>query len=176
MIFLLAFVLIPIIILLILDGIINKWAYSFRSICFDIIVGFLIGFCAWFYICVIFSPNPSVKTEENAIIINETKYELIEKHYENRDFYLVQQLDNTNDLSYSYDYLNKEGQICHNEINAIDVHIYYISEDENPYVIKKEHDSMSKFKRNFFVNMMSDTYDFYIPEKTVLTYETIFTD
>ena len=107
MIFLLAFVLIPFIILLILDGIINKWAYSFRNICIDIIGGFMIGFCAWCNVCVIFSPNPSVKTEENTIITNETKYELIEKHYENRDFYLVQQLDNTNDLSYSYDYLNK---------------------------------------------------------------------
>ena len=113
-----------------------------------------------------------MKTEENTIFINETKYELIEKHYENRDFYLVQQLDNTNYLSYSYDYLNKEGQICHNEINAIDVHIYYISEDENPYVIKKEHDSISKFRKN----TMSDTYDFYIPGNTVLTYEAIFTD
>lgn len=54
MIFLLAFVLIPIVILLILDGIINKWAYSFRSICVDIIVGFLLGLCAWFNVCVIF--------------------------------------------------------------------------------------------------------------------------
>ena len=72
--------------------------------------------------------------------------------------------------------MDKKGQIYHNEANTIDVHIYYIPEDENPYVIKKEHDSISKFKRNFFVNMMSDTYDFYIPENTVLTYEVFFTN
>lgn len=173
---LLAFGLACSIIILIIDGIVNQWAYSSGSICFDIVMGFIIGFCAWFLVCIMFSPNPSVKTEKNSIITSETKYELIEKHYEDREFYLVQKLDNANELSYSYDYLNEKGQMCHNKTNATDVRIHYISEDEDPYVIEKEHDSASKFKRNFFVNMMSDTYDFYIPENTVLTYDETFAD
>ena len=170
MISLIGFIIIMIAVVILIDYTCNN--KHIDSIVFDIGAGLFMGLCFWVLICLTFAPgyNPYKK---DCLVLTETEYQLVENIFNDSEYYVAHSYE-PNYFKYQFNYIDKNNHLEEDRVLIDHARIHYIDEGSQPYVVVKEYDYGTSFMRQFFVNNLKDTYDFYIPEGTILTYEQQF--
>ena len=140
---------------------------------FDCFVGIVLGFCFWVMICLIFAPNYNPYEKDGSLVLAETEYQLVENVFNDSEYYIAHNYE-PNCLRYQFNYIDESNHLEEDSVLVNYAKIHYIDESSQPYVVVKEYDYGTPFMRKFFCNNLRDTYDFYIPEGTILTYEQQF--
>lgn len=171
MISLISFIVIAVVTLILIDYFSNDKHITLAS--FDIGVGLALGFCFWVLICLVFAPNYNPYEKDGSMVLAETEYQLVENTFNDNEYYIAHNYE-PNRLRYQFNYIDKNNHLEEDSVLIDYARIHYIDESSQPYVVVKEYDYGTSFMRQFFVNNLKDTYDFYIPEGTILTYEQQF--
>lgn len=140
---------------------------------FDCFVGIVIGFCFWVMICLIFAPGHNPYEKDNCLVTAETEYQLVENTFNDNEYYIAHNYE-PNRLRYQFNYIDESNHLEEDSVLVNYARIHYVDENSQPHVVVKEYDYGTAFMRQFFCNNLKDTYDFYIPEGTILTYEQQF--
>lgn len=143
------------------------------AIAFDIVSGLALGFCVWVFICLILAPSYNPYEKDGSMVLAETEYQLVENVFNDNEYYVAHNYE-PNYFRYQFNYIDENNHLEEDDVLVNYARIHYIDESNQPYVIVKEYDYGTEFMRKFFVNNLKDTYDFYIPEGTILTYEQQF--
>lgn len=171
MISLIGFMIITIAVIILIDYFNNKDLIT--SMAFDCVMGIAIGFCIWTVVCLILAPNYNPYEKEGSLVLTETEYQLVENVFNDNEYYVAHNYE-PNYFKYQFNYIDKDNHLEDDKVLVHYARIHYIDEDSQPHVIVKEYDYGTQFMRKFFCNNLKDTYDFYIPEGTILTYEQQF--
>ena len=171
MISLISFIVIAVVTFILIDYFINDKHITLAS--FDIGVGLALGFCFWSLICLIFAPSYNPYEKDGSMVLTETEYQLVENVFNDNEYYIAHNYE-PNYLRYQFNYIDESNHLEEDDVLVNYARIHYIDEDSQPHVVVKEYDYGTPFMRKFFVNNLKDTYDFYIPEGTILTYEQQF--
>ena len=98
---------------------------------------------------------------------------MVENTFNDSEYYIAHNYE-PNCLRYQFNYIDESNHLEEDSVLVNYAKIHYIDESSQPYVVVKEYDYGTPFMRKFFCNNLRDTYDFYIPEGTILTYEQQF--
>ena len=171
MISLIGFIVIMITVMILVDYTCNH--KNLDSIAFDIVSGLALGFCVWVFICLILAPSPNPYKKDDCLVLTETEYQLVENVFNDNEYYVAHNYE-PNYFKYQFNYIDKNNHLEEDKVLVNYARIHYIDENSQSHVVVKEYDYGTPFMRQFFVNNLKDTYDFYIPEGTILTYEQQF--
>ena len=171
MISLIGFIVVAVATLILIDYFSNNKHITLAS--FDAGVGIALGFCFWVLICLVFAPGYNPYEKDGSLVLAETEYQLVENVFNDSEYYIAHNYE-PNCLRYQFNYIDESNHLEEDSLLVNYARIHYIDESSQPYVVVKEYDYGTPFMRKFFVNNLKDTYDFYIPEGTILTYEQQF--
>ena len=171
MISLISFIVITVVASILIDYFSNNKHITLAG--FDICVGIAIGFCFWALFCLIAAPSYNPYEKDNCLVTAETEYQLVENVFNDNEYYIAHNYK-YDSLKYQFDYIDTNNHLEEDDVVVNCARIHYIDENSQPYVVVKEYDYGTPFMRKFFCNNVKDTYDFYISEGTILTYEQQF--